>query len=180
MLLLVKSWLLKQQTGKSAKTKSAQTSVNAPRPSQAKRKGPKSTKSQPKRLRTAPSPPPHPVSPVHVESSPSSPEAQRQEVPSPPQQVLQQEAPANVFEQVADPANLSMSSVIPPEQSITIPPQGKVSIIELSPMNFILANYNHPCNFLVEVIPSATSADQPIISAPSPRQRHEIALKQVI
>jgi len=179
MLLLMKSWLMQQQTGKSAKNKTAQTSADAPQPSQAKRKGPKSTKSQPKRQRTAPSSPPRPVSPIHVESSPSSPEAQTQEVPSPPRHVLQQEAPANVSEQVADPADLGTSSATLPEQKITIPPQGKVSIIELSPMNFILANYNHPCNFLVQVIPSATLADQPTVPAASPRHRREIALKQV-
>jgi hypothetical protein len=111
--------------------------------------------------------------------SPSSPEAQTQEVPSPPRQVPQQEAPADVSEQVADPADLDTSSAILPEQSITIPPQGKVSIIELSPMNFILANYNPPCNLLVQVIPSTTLADQCIVPAASPHQRHEIALKQV-
>jgi len=150
----MKSWLLQQQTSKSAKTRSAQTSTDAPQPSQAKRKGPKSTKSQPKRQRTAPSSPPRPVSPIHVESCPSSLEAQTQDVPSsPPRQVPQQEAPADVSEQVVDPADLDTSTAILPKQSITIPSQGKVSIIELSPMNFILANYNPPFNFLVQVIP---------------------------
>jgi hypothetical protein len=126
MILLMKLWLLQQQTSKLAKTRSTQTSADAPQPSQAKRKGSKSTKSQPKCQRTAPSSPPLLVSPIHVESSPSSPEAQTQEVPSPPQQVSQQEAPADVSEQVADPADLGTSSAIPPEQPITIPPQGKV------------------------------------------------------
>jgi hypothetical protein len=91
----------------------------------------------------------------------------------------QQEAPANVSEQVANPADMGTSSAIPPEQSVTIPPQGKVLIIELSPMNFIFANYNYPCNFSVEVIPSATSANQPIVPTTSLRQRQEILLNQV-
>jgi len=143
------------QTGKSAKTRSTQTSsADAPQPSQAKRKGPKNTKSQPKRQRTAPSSPPRPTSPIHVASSPSSPKAQTQEALSPPRQVpQQQEAPADVAEQVVDPADLSTSSAVLPEQTITIPHQ-------------------------VEVIPSATLADQPIVPAASPRQIREITLKQ--
>ena len=108
-------------------------------PSPAKRKGPKSTKSQPKRQRTTPSPPPQPASPIHVESSPSSPEIQTQQVPSPPQPAPQpQEAPADVSEQTADPANLIISSVVPPEQTSTAPPQGKVLTIELSSMDLHL------------------------------------------
>jgi len=115
-----------------------------------------------------------------VESSPSSPETQTQQVPSPPRPAPQpQEAPANVSEQITDPADLSTPWVVPPEQTSTAPPQGKVLIIELSPMNFIFANYNHPFNFSVDIIPSATSADQPIVPAASPRQRREITLKQV-
>jgi len=56
-----------------------------------------------------------------------------QEVPSLPRPVPQpQEAPADVSEQVAD---LGTSSVVPPEQRTTIPPQGKVLITELLPMN---------------------------------------------
>ena len=46
-----------------------------PQASQAKRKGPKSTKSQAKRQRTASPPLPPLGSPIHVESSPSSPES---------------------------------------------------------------------------------------------------------
>ena len=120
------------------KIRSAQTSVNAPKPSQAKRKGPKSTKSQPKHHRTAPSPHPCPASPIHVESSPSSPEIQIQQVSSPPRLAPQpQEALADVPEQIVDTADLSISSVVPLEQTSTAPPQGKVLIISLSPMNFI-------------------------------------------
>jgi hypothetical protein len=163
-----------------AKTRSVQTSADAPQPSQVKRKGPKSTNSQPKRQRTAPSPSPQPALPIHVESSPSSPEVQTQQVPSPPQLVPQpQEAPANVPEQIADPVDLSISSVVPPEQTNTAPPQGKVLIKELSPMNFIFANHNHLCNFLVDITPSATLVDQPIVSAASLSQRRELALKQI-
>ena len=78
------------------------------------------------------------MSSIHVESSPSSPEAHTQEVPSPPQQVLQQEAPTDVPEQVADLADLSTSSAIPQEQTSTINPQGKVLITELLPMDLFL------------------------------------------
>ena len=115
-----------------------------------------------------------------MESSPSSSEAQTQEVSSPPRQVLQQqEALADISEQVADPADLSTSSVVLPEQTSTAPPQGKVLDHRIITDGFIITNYNYLCNFSVEVIPSATSADQPIVPAASPRQRHEIALKQV-
>jgi len=139
MLLHMKSWLLQQQTGKSVKNRGAQTSADAPQPSQAKRKGPKSTKSQPKRQRTAPSPPPRPASPIHVESSPTSPEIQTQQVPSPPRPAPQlQEAPADVPEQITDLADLSISSVVPPDQTDTAPPQGKVMTIALSPTDLSL------------------------------------------
>jgi len=135
----MKSWLLQQQTGKSAKTRGAQTSSDTPESSQVKRKGPKSTKSQPKRQRIAPSPPPHPASPIDVESSPSSLEIQTQQVPSPPRSAPQpQEAAVDVPEQTADPADLSISSVVPPTQTSTALPQGKVLTIELSPMDLSL------------------------------------------
>jgi hypothetical protein len=74
---------------------------------------------------------------------------------------------------------LSVSSVAPPEQTNTAPPQGKVLIITLLPMTLIFVNHNYPCNFLVDIIPSATSADQPIVPTTSSGQRREIALKQV-
>jgi len=128
--------------GKSAKTKSVQTSgADAPQPSQAptKRKGPKSTKTQPKRQKVAPSSPPRPVSPIQVASSPSPPEVQTQEVPSLPRPAPQpQEVPANVSEQIADPADLGTSSAVPPERTITVLPQGKVLITKLLPMNLPL------------------------------------------
>ena len=162
------------------KTRSAQTSADAQQPSQAKRKGSKSTKSQPKRQRTAPSPPPRLASPIHVESSPSLPKIQTRQVPSPPRPAPQpQEAPADAPEQTTDPADLSISSVFPLEQTSTAPPQGKVLIIALSPMTLIFANHNHPCNFSVDIIPSATSADQSIVPTASPSQRREISQKQV-
>jgi len=121
-----------------AKTRNAQTSADAPQPSQVKRKGPKSTKSEPKRQRTAPSPP-HLASPIHVESSPSSPEIQTQQVTSPPRSAPQpQEASADAPEQTGDPANLSTSSVVLPAQTSTAPRQGKVLSIELSLMDLSL------------------------------------------
>ena len=81
----MKLLLLYQQTGKSAKTKSTKTSADAPQSSQAKRKAPTSTKMQPKRQKIAPPSSHPPVSPIHVELSPSSPEIQTQQAPSPPQ-----------------------------------------------------------------------------------------------
>jgi len=46
-------------------------------------------------------------------------------------------------------------------------------------MTLIFANHNHRRNFSVDIIPSATSADQPIVPTASSSQRREIALKQV-
>ena len=104
-----------------------------------------------------------------MESSPSSPEIQTQQVPSPPRPSPQpQETPSDVPEQIAKPADLGTSSTFPLEQISTAPPQGKVLIIELSSMNFIFANQNHPRNFSVDIIPSATSADQPTVPTASP------------
>jgi len=71
-----------------------------------------------------------------MESSLSSPEIQTQQAPSPPQPTPQpQEVPTNVLEQTADPADLITSSVVPPEQTSTAPPQGKVLTTKLSPMD---------------------------------------------
>ena len=124
----MKLLLLYQQTGKSAKTRSAKTSADAPQSSQAKSKAPKSTKTQPKHQKTA-SPSSPPVSPIHVESSPSSPELQTQQAPSPPQP---QEAPhpeetsADVREQTADPVGSIIALVVSSIQISTASPQGKV------------------------------------------------------
>jgi len=124
-----------QQTGKSARIK---TSADAPQSSQAKTKGPKSTKSQAKRQKTAPPSSPLPVSPIHVESSPSSLEVQTQQAPSPPQP---QEAPqseeisTDVHEQTVDPVGLIIASVVSSIQTSTAPPQGKVLFVKLLPMD---------------------------------------------
>jgi hypothetical protein len=72
-----------------------------------------------------------------------------------------------------------VSSVVTPEQTSTVPPQGKVLIITSLPMTLIFANHNHLCNFSVDIIPLATSAAQPIAPTVSSSQRREIALKQV-
>ena len=105
---------------------------------------------------------------------------QTQQVPSSPRSAPQpQEAPADVPEQTADPADLSVSSVVPLEQTSTIPPRGKVLIITLLPMTLIFSNHNHPRNFSVDTIPLAASADQPIVPTVSSSHRREIALKQV-
>jgi len=46
-------------------------------------------------------------------------------------------------------------------------------------MNSNFANHNHLCNFSVDITPSATLVNQPIVSTASSSQRCEIALKQV-
>jgi hypothetical protein len=110
-----KPLLLYQQTGKSAKTRSAKASSDDPRASQTKRKDPKSTKSQAKRQKTAPPSSPPPVSPIHVESSPSTPEIQTQQAPSPPQpQEIPQteEISTDVPEQAVDPTGHSIGSLL--------------------------------------------------------------------
>jgi len=66
----------------------------------------------------------------------------------------------------------------PPEQTITISPRGKALIAKLLPMTSFIS-YNHPWKVSVEVIPLASLADQTIVPTTSPRQRQEIALKQV-
>jgi len=127
----MKLLLLYQQTGKSARTR---TTADAPQSGQVKRKGPKSTKSQAKRQRTASPPPPTLRSPIHVESSPSSPEVQTRQAPSPPQpeEVPQpEEISADVLEQTADPVGSIISSVVSSIQTSTAPPQGKVLSIRL-------------------------------------------------
>ena len=85
------------------------------------------------------------MSPIHVESSPSSPEIQTQQAPSPPQPVPQpQEAPADVLEQTADPADPIISSVVSSEQTSIAPPQGKVPTIKLSPVDlYFFYNYSY-------------------------------------
>ena len=87
-----------------------------------KRKGPKSTKNEAKLQKTAPSSPPHPAS--QIQATPSS----------PPHLVPQTQTDlANVSEQATDPVDLGTSSVVLPEQTVAIPPQGKVPITESLP-----------------------------------------------
>ena len=127
---------LYQQTGKSAKTRSTKTTADAPQSSQVKRNGPKSTNSQAKRQKkAAPPPPPPPLgSPIHVESSPSSPETQTQQAPFPPQPQQEpqlEETLADVHEQTTDPVESIISLVVSSIQTSTAPPQGKVISIRL-------------------------------------------------
>jgi hypothetical protein len=125
---------LHQQTSASARTKSK--GADAPQSSQQKRKGAKGTRAQAKLQRVA-TPPPPPASPIPVESSPSSPEVQTQQVPSPPpmqeapqveepqQEVPQPEdTPADVHELTADPAGSVIASVVSSIQTRTALPQG--------------------------------------------------------
>ena len=133
----MKLLLLHQQTSKSAKTRSTKASTDAPQSSKVKRKGPKSTKSQAKRQKTT-VPPPRPVSPIHVESSPSSPDVQTHQAPSPPQpqEVPQPEATsADVHEQTADPVGSIIASVVSSIQISTAPPQGKALSMKSLPIN---------------------------------------------
>jgi len=131
---------LYQQTGKSAKTISTKTTANAPQSSQVKRKGPKSTKSQAKRQRTA-MPPPPPGSPIQVESSPSSLEIQPQETPQP------EEISADIPEQTADPVGSIIASVVSSIQTNIVPPQGKVLSMKSLPMDLFLHFTIIPVNF---------------------------------
>ena len=184
---------LYQQTGASAKTRSK--SIDAPQSSQPKRKGAKNTRAQAKRQRVAtPSPPP--VSPVPVESSPSSPEAQMQQAPSPPQlqealqvEELKPEEPqpevpqpedtsTDVSEQTTDPAGSIIASVVSSIQTSTAPPQGNI-FTKLLPIIPLFCSHNSFCQFSVDIVPSATPADQPVVPPASSSQRREIALKQV-
>jgi len=122
------------------------------------------------------------VSPIHVESSPSSPEAQTQQALSPPQP---QEAPqpqetsSDVLEQIADPVDPIIPSVVSSEQTSTVPPQGKLLPTTLSPMDLSLKIISNLIIFSVDIVPSATPADQPVVLVASTSQRREIALKQV-
>jgi len=155
-LVLIKLSLFYQHTGKSAKTRS--TTADAPQSSQPKRKGSKCTRTQAKRQRTA-TPPPPPRSPITVESSPTSPEAQTQQASSPTQlqeepqpEELQPEEPqpeetsADVHEQTTNPANLIIASVVSSIPTSIAPPQGNILSMKLLPMNllfhFIITSIN--------------------------------------
>jgi len=116
------------------------------------------------------------VSPIQVESSPSSPEAQTQQAPSPSQP---QETSANVLEQTADPVDLIIPSVVSSEQTSTVPLQGKLLPTTLSPMDLLLQTISNLIIFVVATVPSATPADRPVVLVASTSHRHEIALKQV-
>ena len=162
---------LYQQTDKSARTK---TSADTPQSSQAKRKGPKSTKSQAKRQKTAPPSSPLPVSPIHVESSPSSPEIQTQQAPSSPQpqeEPQPEETLADVHEQTADPVGSIIASVVSSIQTSTAPPQGKALPMKLLPMDLFSPIYNRYYIFSADIIPSAIPADQPVVPSASASQR---------
>ena len=168
---------------------------DAPQSSQQKRKGAKRTRAQTKRQRVA-TPPPPPVSPIPVESSPSSPEVQMQQVSSPPplQEAPQVEEPqleepqpevpqpedisADVSEQTTDAAGSIIASVVSSIQTSTTPPQGNISTKSLSIIP-LFCYHNSFCQFSADIVPSATLADQPVIPSASSSQRREIALKQV-
>lgn len=146
IFMLINPFSLLQQTGVSAKAK--HQSADAPQSSQPKRKGTKGAKAGTKRQKVA-TPPPPPVSPIPVESSPSSPEVWTQQAASPqpmqetPQiKELQQEAPqpedipADVGEQAIDPAGSIILSVVASVQTSIIPPQGNILFTISLPMIF--------------------------------------------
>jgi len=117
-----------------------------------------------------------------VESSPSSPEAQTQQVPSPPQpqeEPQPEETSADVHEQIADPAGSIIASVVSSIQTSTAPPQGKVLSMKSLSVDLSLHFIIIPVNFSADIVPSATPADQPVVPSASTSQRREIALKQV-
>jgi len=177
----MKPSLFYQQTGRSAKTRSTKVSADAPQSSKVKRKGPKSTKSQAKRQKTI-APPPPPGSPIYVESSPSSPDIQTHQAPSPPQpqEVPQQEeTSADVHEQTADPVGSIIASVVSSIQISIASPQGKVLSMKSLPMDLSFQLIIIPVNFSANIVQSAAPADQPVVPSASTSQRREIALKQV-
>jgi len=180
---------LYQQTGKSAKTRS--TTADAPQSSQPKRKGPKSTKSQAKRRRTT-TPPPPPRSLIPIEASPSSPEAQTQQAPSPPHPQIEpqpeepqpeepqpEEISADVHEQTTDPASLIIASVVSSIQTSTAPPQGNVLSMKLLPIDLFFHFIIIFINLSADIVSSAIPSDQPVVPSASTSHRREIALKQV-
>jgi len=115
-----------------------------------------------------------------VESSPSSPEAQTHQAPTPPRSAPQpQETLADVLEQTADPVDPIIPSVVSSEQTSTVPPQGKVLCTTLSLMDLFLQITINLIIFSVDIVPSTTPADQPVVPSASTSQRREIALKQV-
>jgi hypothetical protein len=137
-------------------------------------------------------PPPPPRSPIPVESSPSSPEAQTHQVPSPtkPQEEpqpeeLQLEEPqpedisTDVHEQTADPVSSIIASVVSSIQTSVAPPQGKVLSMKLLPMDLFFHFIIISVNLSADIVSLATLADQPVVSSASTSQRREIALKQV-
>ena len=135
--MLINSLSLLQQTGASAKAK--RQGADAPQSSQPKRKGIQGAKAGTKRQKVA-TPPPPPVSPIPVESSPSSPDVQAQQVlsPQPTQEAPQMEEPeqeepqtagisADVGEQTTGPAGPIISSAVSLIQTTVVPPPGNIS-----------------------------------------------------
>jgi len=51
--------------------------------------------------------------------------------------------------------------------------------MKLLPMDLSSQLINIPVNFLVDIVPSAALADQPVVPTASTSQRREMALKQV-
>ena len=120
------------------------------------RKSLKSTKTQPKRQRTAPSSPPHPAPWIQAD------------LPSPPHPAPQTQVDlANVSEQVIDLVDLGTSSAVPPEETIVIPPQGKILIIKSLQMA-LLQRPSSPLVISAEDIPTAVPTDQGVVQVISP------------
>jgi hypothetical protein len=181
--------LLLQQTSASAKAK--RQGADAPQSSQPKRKGAKSTRAGTKRQKVA-TPPPPPASPIPVESSPSPPDVEIQQAPSPPhpQEVPEADEPQQeepqaegtstvVGEQTTGLAGSITSSAVPPIQTSIVLPQGNIFYNIATDELILIQPHNSSCLLSVDVVPSATLADQPTAPSASSSQRQEIALKQV-
>ena len=92
------------------------------------------------------------------------------EVPQP------EDRSADVGEQTTDPAGSIIASVVSSIQTSTAPPQGNILSL---PMNLLFQLIITFVNLSADIVPSATPADQPVVSSASYSQRREIALKQV-
>ena len=136
LFILINPCSLLQQTSASAKV--TRQGADATQSSQPKRKGTTGAKTRTKRQKVA-TPPPPPVSPIPVESSPSSPETQPQQAPSPPpmQEAPQIEGPqqeepqtegtsADTGEQTTGPVGPIIPSAVFPIQTIVVPPPGNI------------------------------------------------------
>ena len=84
-----------------------------------------------------------------------------------------------MLDQTADPVDPIIPSVVSSEQTSTVSPQGKLLPTTSSPMNLPPQIISNLIIFSVDIVPSATPADRPVVPIASTSQRRGIALKQV-